>query len=1032
MFNVSKKTLSVVLCLALLLSVVAVCFMTPATAKTVTSAQSYNTYGNIPSNIKFMEYTFDGSYGVPFARATNTISYEDGCMTAKNSGGWWFFGNEAAKSISKVEANNANDASLDTFVANNLLQVEEGKTYRVVFKYKIPKGAKIDTSRAITLGLAANPNQKVDSSNADAFTFSENNLKYEWTIDGVAQANGTNLSADTDWQTASAVITPKATAILGAQNYFGDGANYTNNKVVYDSITIYEYTSETFEKLTFDNGGLGVHRYLTGSSIAKEENGNGYCIINDSGATTGSAYFSNNPYTSKYSVGSSGDYKDATKLKKINQAYNNMFNFKSTQTYEVTFKYRYASTTSANADTPMILRLMADPAGVALNQDELTGSNASISWAKDIVYTGLYSPNELGLNKWHELKVVFTVKTAAENSTIIRADANQPSDSDVYNLTIEDTGAYFGIKCIGQIVHIDDFDIKLVEKRDSVSVTTDYVYHDMENDKVNTSTNATANGTIVANGNAGTTIKDADEADKAKYGKVLNLGSDASRFTVTDSGIFTKGKKYYISFDAKSTNGTSGFGWISLGKDKNSWGNISGGSQQDPRVGIHSTANVYNALKWYVNGAEVKYGDFVVTANQWNHFGIVIDLTDAAVVRAFEKARSDIFAANRWFYIGRPNSQFDNFTIVSTHGVEGAVPETDGADITTPSTIYFNDMSNVTASNITNNTADTTSVGTDESDPTRGNVIKFSSSATRSTINNTNVITCGSKYTISFEAKLDTTDATATKNIWMGITEYNSQSSGRYIINDNGTGCTNKDLLGAFKFYVQDLETGVKTEKTSTTLKVDNTWKRYIIEFDFTDAKFLAAIAKVNAAGDSIAQMYKLDEKISYFYFGCADGWFDNLKIVKYEPGSDVEVSIRKPSGTGENYLSAGLRFKAAVNNEVVKNAAEIGFVVAPSTNAARTTDWYKLENGLNPIARKGLAKVGASDDGWYYAKDDHYTYYQMVITGLSTEGGLTAYNRRFSAVLYVKNADGSYDYYALGETSYYQALGITEALKAQ
>ena len=370
--------------------------------------------------------------------------------------------------------------------------------------------------------------------------------------------------------------------------------------------------------------GIPLGRYAGGSDVAYT---NDYAKLR---VTTGWYFFGKDGSVGQTAVAHNATGAAAAKA--------NLYKFTAGNTYSVSFKYKVLAGASIK-NRNVVVGIAADPTAAAAKNDSS-------------VFTGL---------KTSGTAVEWNVNGVAQTGTLT-------ADTDWQTVTAEFTAVvdgYFGFQGIGVngeggVMHFALDDVVISKVTGSYGVTK--ITHDMENDTVNTSTGGTANGTIVANNNAGTSVVDSGDA---KYGKVLNLASDASRFTVTDSGIFTKGKKYYISFDAKSTDGTSGFTWISLGLDKDSWGNISGGSKQDPRVGIHSTADVYNALKWYVNGAEVKYGDFVVTANQWNHFGIVIDLTDAAVVRAFENVRSDIFAANRWFYIGRPNSQFDNFEIIT-------------------------------------------------------------------------------------------------------------------------------------------------------------------------------------------------------------------------------------------------------------------------------------------------------------------------------------------------------------------------------
>ena len=124
------------------------------------------------------------------------------------------------------------------------------------------------------------------------------------------------------------------------------------------------------------------------------------------------------------------------------------------------------------------------------------------------------------------------------------------------------------------------------------------------------------------------------------------------------------------------------------------------------------------------------------------------------------------------------------------------------------------------------------------------------------------------------------------------------------------------------------------------------------------------------------------------------------------------------------------MRFKNCLPNDVVAAADEVGFVVIPSSMAVTAPDtWYKMDGTGSASAQTVVCKNATMNQ--MYERTASETYYQLVLTGLSTESGKTAYNRRFSAVLYVKNGD-TYTYHALGETSYNQVGAIKDVINAQ
>ncbi|MBQ3550187.1 MAG: hypothetical protein IJA41_04330, partial [Clostridia bacterium] len=146
----------------------------------------------------------------------------------------------------------------------------------------------------------------------------------------------------------------------------------------------------------------------------------------------------------------------------------------------------------------------------------------------------------------------------------------------------------------------------------------------------------------------------------------------------------------------------------------------------------------------------------------------------------------------------------------------------------------------------------------------------------------------------------------------------------------------------------------------SASLKFSTEWQRYGIVIDTSDVDLNAGLTK-----------YKADfwNKAIHFLFGVsgATAYFDNVQVIEVESipesvpsenDASAAASIRTPKSAADNngvYLSAGLRFRAIIDNEVKDAADEIGFLVAPSSAVRADSDWYKLENGLNTIVKQGV-----------------------------------------------------------------------------
>lgn len=1065
MFNVSKKTLSVVLCLALLLSVVAVCFMTPATAKTVTSTEEFITYKDLSKEFTpDVSLTFEGDettkYGIAYGRWSDGAGYSGGKLSLTSGDYWVFFGKDGSvgKTIVRTDSGGKGTAEEKAAAVANRYTVTTGKTYMLTFDLQGAKDSTVPaTIGEIGVNISVDGNAPATS---NVSVLAKHNTILEYKIGGVAQAAGTKLTADSDWQTVSYIFQPKVDGACGINPKLGANMHIDNVKIVeLDK----QWDSSFQNKITFDLGGWEVNRTAS-AGYAAEENGNKYGVINvTQGGTT---FFSNGEYRTNSITSLYNNHTTEDGLAQIATAQSKMFKFVPGETYEITFKYRYDKNyeyTNANyapvvGKTKLGIRLMADPGGAAHGADDPIQAK---SWVKNLTTSGLTLENDPNTEKWQDVKITFTVK---EDADIDYASYGYIRAEEGNTIGKEGNGVYFGIRSDNRKIHIDDYEVKEIdlENSKSVSVTTDYVYHDMENDAVATNTTGSIGDKLVMNNSTTVKATFAADANDATRGKVLTMQAD--RGTFGDTGILVPGKKYYISFDAKGTSDNQALILVIAGLNDNNNNNLTG-SYGGARYFISNASgavpsngnypnhwkNASKGFKFYIDGKEVEHnGTNLRLSTKWQHFGIVIDLTDSDVVTAINQIgtsgtntllRED---KARYFYFGNTGCSFDNFMMVQTSGVEGAVPETDGKVSINKSTEYVWDMDDATTSQLWQNTANTASFVEVEG---RGKVLEFSSTASRAAFKDSNIIVPGCKYSISFDARTINDKGKAPQ--WLILTgrENGASSLGspRYIFVNNSNNLTNQSTneayLKFFKFYIDGKEVIHRANSDNLDLTAD--WHTFTIEIDYTvGSDFYNVASNANDGVNKDGTPATFIASKAAFYFGTANSQYDNFTITKtetveVEPKEFTEVSIRKPQVKDEKYLSAGLRFKAQLPTAVAEDAAEIGFVVAPSTHASQTADWYNLEKGLNKIARQGVVKNTALDKNCIYATVGDTTYYQMVITGLSAQDGTnleakTAYNRRFSVVLYTKDAEGKYSYYALGESSYYQTIGNNSIFKAQ
>lgn len=264
------------------------------------------------------------------------------------------------------------------------------------------------------------------------------------------------------------------------------------------------------------------------------------------------------------------------------------------------------------------------------------------------------------------------------------------------------------------------------------------------------------------------------------------------------------------------------------------------------------------------------------------------------------------------------------------------------------------------------------------------------------------------KYYIYYDAKSESSDTVI--NTLIGVNG-NGTLSCRYFF----TGYEYKN--SGIKLYIDGEQVEAKN------FKMSDAWARYGIIIDTSNEALLSSINKYSE---------KFWDNDIHFLFGASNAtvYFDNLKLVEIEdipaavPSENNEeptFSIRseRAAADGQSYRSAGLRFRGSVTAEQKASADEIGFVITQSASAIFDPDWYKLENGTNPIAKSAVC-YNHGDKDIIYSENSGTTVYQLILTGLSSENGKNAYDRRFTAVMYIKSGD-SYTYYALGETSWYE-----------
>ncbi len=154
--------------------------------------------------------------------------------------------------------------------------------------------------------------------------------------------------------------------------------------------------------------------------------------------------------------------------------------------------------------------------------------------------------------------------------------------------------------------------------------------------------------------------------------------------------------------------------------------------------------------------------------------------------------------------------------------------------------------------------------------------------------------------------------------------------------------------------------------------------------------------------------------------------YFDNIVVtdVTNAPqnyAAESKRSIRAESGTGENYVSAGLRFRAEIPTATANAAEEIGFIVAPEKHVTDYgANWYDMTSGTPAMSTAKVAKCTNT----LYGVNGSNNQYQLLISKLTQENeNANLKDTYFTVVLYVKATDGTYTYYNVATSSYREVV---------
>ncbi len=1006
----TRKLTSIALILCLLMSLVSVMFVGTASAETYDSSDNAFEYKTV------LNLTFDGVNcgGIAMANA-NTAKIENGTFVIGNSGGaaggsWIAKDGTVNAGAAIPNKTNVTDASKSPKA--NLFALEGNTTYRITYKYAyrndFPEGQEMQFMAANDPYLSANHGRGTGLATYIATV-----------ADAMDAKAGTPTGEATfgELKEETFVFSTKSTAegkFLGVRTS-GGGANAY---VMFDDFKVEKVVSNAQYKTVLDinfdsNTAAGIASTGFDTNWNNKVTGGNMLMIQNKGGG-GSLWFGANESVNsdKTTIPSQTTYDADTAAELVKDC----FELQPATTYKITFKYRYRD----DAHTSGNLSFMsAINPYLKENHGRGSGISASIATTIDPMETSAANETFGGTSAWHEWReetFIFTTKDELTNKYL----GLRPEYNSNYKIATQ----------------IDDFKIEVL--------TADIYTFDYKTDKA--PLDVTADGVLYSTN---------------KHYTLCNYGTEGGSY-IDEAGLHFR-----------PTNNTNGLNYDNFGWNHNAliydFDVDCNGSHQvivDANY-LYIVTVKYKVVSAKGNGAiaiavkaqdskdystrEVAHRYHNAASDKYYYLTGVVDaasisnlggreimlvgsaaagteyLVESVVVTAIEKDTADV-------------------ALVKTDDANPYVYDVDfvkrGTEIDVPHTIIKNptNTKEENAYNISyvNPSLKTLRIDTDGDDyvytpngtetgntylesyedAERGTVVKISTSkgsgVSTSTFNfNEFKPEVGKKYYVTFDAKL--------------LENNNKKEAALKFERLYYSGASGISQSGDKTHINADVNSKV-TALTGITLTTE--WKTYGWVLNVKEETGDAA----NRPYVSFAVPHNGTDKGDDVHAGVFV--VDNFTVVEYttegaatapNDATDAMASIRGYGVSADgSYQSAGLRFRATVDAATKAAASEIGFIVAPAKAAtAYGAEWYAAEGELvaGVSALKQACYIKDTKDIVYSDLGDKGTAYQMILKGLSTEDGKTAFNQRFVAVMYVVAEDGTTQYYNLGETSYNEML---------
>ena len=1014
----TRKITSIVLTLCLLMSLVSVMFAGTASALTVDATDSEPKYETV-LDLNFDAGTADGLAATGYDNNWNNKMADGAVLMVQNvnGGGTLWIGADSSvnKGETKIPSLVTDDATAAEKVSN-CFALEPATTYKITFKYRWRDDA--HTGAKFDFMCATNPYAATNHGRANVLT----NVAVDTYIDG----NDTTAADETfggdntkyhDWKEETIIFVTKESL---TSKYLGIRTAYCDKKtgVQFDDFKIEKLvpaidkaeTYNTVIDINFDSNTVGG---ISASDLSTTTAGDGVLTLAQGKGAAGAVWFANSTSVCANQIKPPSTAKnDTTAVTKAEE----LLKLEPSTTYKITFKYRWRDDASTSAGLNFMAATNPHASTNHGRGTHIAGLITEIDGNDTTAADETFGGDNTKYHDWKEETYIFTTK----------------ADIGTRYLGMRVGGSSNG--AVG--LQLDDFKVETVNTDNSEIYVFDYktgnepLSADLY-ERLNYNNNIHY---VLCNSNAeGGSYIDADGMHvRPSNTNGFTFGNFAWNHNalVFDMDVTHNGQHYIkvdanhlyivtVKFKVVSVKGNAGIAIALKAGDYSSqevvqkyYGAVVEGSQYLTGVVDAASVSALNNRMLMLtasaqSGTEFLVESVVVTAVDKSTEDVALVKTNSndpyvydiefvkrgTELPAYSYINNNTIGANETAY----NISYVNPSIVTTR------IDTDGDDY-----IYA-----------PNGTATGNTYLDAYEDEERGTVVKISTSKgsglSTSTFNfNEFKPEAGKKYYITFDAKLlENNNKNEAKLSFERL--YYSGASG---ISQSG----NKTEIAAGN-------TNSKvTALTSTALTTE--WKTYGWVLNaMTETGDVANRPYVSFAVPHSGTNKGADVSAGVFVV-------DNFNIVEYTTegaatapnnATDAMASIRG-YGVSEDgsYQSAGLRFRATVSADAKAAASEIGFIVAPAKAAkAAGAEWYAIDGELvaGVSALKQACYVKDSKDIAYSDLGDKGTAYQMILKGLSTEDGKTAFNQRFVAVMYITAEDGTVEYYNLGETSYNEML---------